>query len=212
MTKIRTILFDDSKKFQKELTEFFDASDKVFLTACFNNAEQAVKQVRDYKPDVVIMDIEMPVISGIEALQAIKKILPATKVLLLTGIEADDKIFAALCFGASGYALKTDEEGIERAIEDVEKGGAYFSPSVAARIARLFQNHFVRSQAHYVALTEKETIVLTDMVDGLKSKAIAQKRLMAFDTVRGHVKEIFIKLHVNSAQEAVREAILRGIV
>jgi DNA-binding NarL/FixJ family response regulator len=212
MPKIRTILFDDNKKFQKELTEFFAASDKVYLTASFNNAEQAVKQVRDYKPDVVIMDIEMPNVSGIEALQAIKKVLPDTKVLLLTGVEADDKIFAALCFGASGYALKTDEEGIERAIEDVEKGGGYFSPSVAAKIARLFKNNFVRTQKAYVALSPKELEVLTDMVEGLKSKEIAKKRFIAFDTVRGYVKEIYIKLHVNSAQAAVREAILRGMV
>jgi DNA-binding NarL/FixJ family response regulator len=212
MTKIRAILFEDNKKFQRELTSFFDASDKVYVTACFDDAQEAVKQVRDYKPDVVIMDIEMPVVSGIDALQAIKKVFPETKVLLLTGIEAEDKIFAALCFGASGYALKTDEDGIERAVEDVDNGGAYFSPSVAAKIARLFQNHFVRTQPNHVELTTKEKDVLTDMVEGLKSKAIAQKRLMAFDTVRGHVKEIYAKLHVNSAQEAVREAILRGLV
>ena len=212
MTKIRAIMFEDNKKYQKELKEFFDASDKVYLTACFNHAEEAVKQVRNYKPDVVIMDIEMPVVSGIEALEAIKKALPETKVLLLTGVETDDKIFAALCLGASGYALKTDEEGIEKAVDDVEKGGAYFSPSVAAKITRLFQNKFVQKQSHYVALTSKETEVLTDMVAGLKSKDIAKNRLMAFDTVRGHVKDIYVKLHVNSAQSAVREAILRGIV
>jgi DNA-binding NarL/FixJ family response regulator len=212
MTMIRAILFEDNKNYQKELTEFLGASDKVFLTACFNDAQEAVKQVRNYKPDVVIMDIEMPIVSGIEALQAIKKVLPDTKVLLLTGVEADDKIFAALCFGASGYALKTDEEGIEKAVEDVKNGGSYFSPSVAARVVRLFQNNFVRTQADYVALTDKETQVLTDMVEGLKSRQVAQKRLMAFDTVRGHVKEIYLKLHVNSAQAAVREAILRGIV
>ena len=212
MTRIRTILFEDDKNFQKHLKDFFDASDKVFLSACFTNAQEAVKQVRDCKPDVVIMDIEMPVVSGIEALENIKKVFPSTKVLLLTGIEADDKIFAALCFGASGYALKTDGDGIEKAIEDVDNGGAYFSPSVAARVARLFKNHFIRTQAHYVALTERETEVLSDMVEGLMSKEIAKKRLMAFDTVRGHVKSIYVKLHVNSAQAAVREAILRGIV
>ncbi len=212
MTRIRAILFEDNKNYQKELTAFFEASDKVFLSACFNNAETAVKQVRDLKPDVVIMDIEMPIVSGIEALEAIKKVMPQTKVLLLTGIETDDKIFAALCFGASGYALKTDEDGIERAVEDVYKGGSYFSPSVAARVIRLFQSHFIRTQPHYVELTPKETEVLTDMVEGLKSKEIAKKRFIAFDTVRGHVKEIYVKLHVNSAQAAVREAILRGIV
>lgn len=212
MTRIRAILFEDNKSYQKELTAFFDASDKVYVTACFNNAETAVKQVRDLTPDVVIMDIEMPVVSGIEALEAIKKVMPQTKVLLLTGVEAEDKIFAALCLGASGYALKTDEDGIERAVEDVNNGGGYFSPTIAAKIARLFKNHFVRTQPHYVDLTPRELDVLTDMVEGLDSKAIAKKQLMAFDTVRGHVKKILVKLHVNSAQAAVREAILRGIV
>ena len=209
---IRAILFEDVKKYQQRLKTLFDSTGKIYLTACFSNAKEAVKQVKNHNPDVVLMDIEMPFVSGVEALQQIKSTIPATKVLMLTSVEADDKIFAALCFGASGYVLKTDEENIEKAVEDVNSGGGYFSPSIGVRIARLFQSHIATNQKGYVELTDKQKDVLTCMVDGMKSKEIGEKLFMAFDTVRGHVKEIYRKLHVNSAQEAVREAIQRGLV
>ncbi len=208
---IKTILFEDVKKYQKQLKALFDSSGKINLLASFSNAKEAIKQVKNYAPDVVLMDIEMPFVSGLEALQEIKKALPNTKVLMLTSVEEDDKIFAALCFGALGYVLKTDEENIEKAIEDVHGGGGYFSPSIGSRIVKLFQQHVPNAQKEYIELTPKELEVLTCMVNGMKSKEIAIKLFMAFDTVRGHVKEIYRKLHVNSAQEAVREAILRGL-
>lgn len=209
---VRAILFEDSKKFQERLKVLFDSTGKVFLTACFSNAKEAIKQVKKYEPDIVLMDIEMPFVSGIEALQQIKKAVPDAKVLMLTGVEEDEKIFSALCFGASGYVLKTDSENIEKAIDDVMTGGGYFSPMIGARVIRLFQHRIPTSQKEYIDLSEQQKMVLSYMVSGLKSKDIAPKMYIAFDTVRGHIKEIYRKLHVNSAQEAVREAILRGIV
>lgn len=210
---IRAILFEDVKKYQVQLKKLLDATGKVFITASFGNAKEAVKQVKKYNPDIVLMDIEMPFVSGIEALEQIKKNknTAETNVLLLTGVEDDDKVFHALCFGASGYVLKTDAANIEKAVEDAVAGGTYFSPSIGARIVRLFQHHVPRSQKGYVELSEQQTNVLKHMVDGLKAREIAVEMDIAFDTVRGHIKETYRKLHVNCAQAAVREAILRGI-
>ena len=212
---IRTILFDDKEPLRKSLTQYFKHSDKVFLAASFANATTAVKEVRDYNPDVVLMDIEMPFVSGIEALQAIKAVYPKAKVMMLTVFDQDDKILAALRNGALGYALKNFEQSddvdkLEQGIIDVYKGGGYFSSEIAAKVIKAFQEDI--QKPHYVALTERQIEVLNYMVKGHNRKMISAELNITVDTVGDHIKEIYKKLHVNSASEAVREAIVRKII
>jgi DNA-binding NarL/FixJ family response regulator len=215
MLPIKVILFEDNKQYTQSLLQYFEGDEEIFLAATFNTANNAVEIVNTYQPDIILMDIRMPPgISGIEAMNNIRKVLPHTKVLILTGFDDYDKIFAALCGGASGYVLKsTNPDETAQAIKDISKyGGSYFSAPIAKKMSSFFTDQAVTTQPTYVDLTPRQKTVLTNMVLGLSSKAIATKMQITYDTVRDHIKEIYSKLHVNSAPEAVREAILRKLV
>ncbi len=210
---IRIILFDDSKRFRKSLTDFFEDSPDIYIAAGFDHANDAAKRIKEYHPDVVLMDIQMPGKSGLEALRDIHAVQPGAKVLMLTSFDDDDKIFAALCNRASGYALKSDSpDDLQQAILEVHQGGRYLTPTLAAKVYKLMQNHVVQAQSSYVPLTDRQKDVLQAMVEGLSRKMIAEKLDIGLDTVGDHIKEIYRKLHVNSAPEAVREAIQKKII
>lgn len=210
---IRVILFEDNKRFRKSLIDFFNTSDEIFVAAGFDHANDAAKRVKEFQPDVVLMDIQMPGKSGLEALREVQTALPGTRVLMLTSFDDDDMIFTALCNRASGYALKSSSpDELQQAIHEVHGGGRYLTPSLAAKVYGLMQNHVVQTQANYVPLTDRQKEVLQAMVDGLSRKMIADKLDIHHDTVGDHLKEIYRKLHVNSAPEAVREAIRNKII
>jgi DNA-binding NarL/FixJ family response regulator len=210
---IRAIMFEDSQKYRDSIVDYFQDSDRVFLEASFANADNAVSQVKKYQPDVVLMDINMPGISGIEALKKIKAASPNTKILMLTSHDDDDKVFAAICNGASGYRLKNDNpDMLEKAVSDVEEFGGYMTPSIAAKVMQMFQHQLVKTQPDYAALTDRQKEVLSRLVQGMSYKMIAGDLDISYETVCDHIKSIYKKLHVNSASEAVREAIIRRIV
>ena len=205
---IRVVLFEDNKSFRQSLALYLAGSDEIFMCASFGDANGCVGKIKRYQPDVVLMDIQMPGISGIEALQEIKATLPDTKVLMQTIFDDDHRVFAAICAGANGYVLKNpDPEIMLQAIIDVHNGGAWMTPSIAAKVLRMFQNQFVKTQPTYVALTEREREILSCMVKGMSYKMIADACSLSFHTVHWHVKHIYEKLHVNSAPEAVAKAI-----
>lgn len=205
---IRVVLFEDNKSFRQSLSLYLAGSDEVFMCASFGDAEGCVSKIKRYKPDVVLMDIQMPGISGIEALQEIKAALPDTKVLIQTVFDDDHRVFAAICAGANGYVLKNpDPEIMLQAIVDVHGGGAWMTPSIAAKVLRMFQSQFVKTQPTYVSLTDREREILGCMVKGMSYKMIADACSLSFHTVHWHVKHIYDKLHVNSAPEAVAKAI-----
>jgi DNA-binding NarL/FixJ family response regulator len=210
---VRAIMFEDSRTFRNTISEYFQDSDRVYLAAAFANADDAVAQVKKHQPDVVLMDIRMPGTTGLEALRQIKAASPNTKVLMLTSFDDDDKIFAAICNGASGYLLKDDNpEKVENAIGDIENGGANMSPSIARKALDMFKNNMIKGEPEYANLTPRQKEVLTCLVDGLSYKMIAAKLGISYETVSDHIKLIYKKLHVNSASEAVREAIVRRLV
>lgn len=209
---IRVIMFEDEPKLIDSLKTYWEDSDDIFLAAAFPNAKEAVAEVKRHKPDVVLMDIQMPGVWGIEAMANIKKALPDTLVLMLTSFPDDDKIFAAICGGASGYVLKGNMAEVEQAIKEVYAGGGHFTPSIAMRVMKMFQAQFVVAQPTYARLTPREKDVLAAMVKGMSYKMVADALDIKYDTVHDHVKNIYKKLHVNSASEAVREAILKKLV
>jgi DNA-binding NarL/FixJ family response regulator len=205
---IRVILFEDNKSLRQNLGLYLASMDDIFFAGAFPDANEAVAKIRRYQPDVVLMDIQMPGISGIEALQQIKATLPDTKVLMQTVYEDEHRVFAAICGGASGYVLKSpDPAVILQAIRDVYNGGAHMSPTIAAKVLTLFQHQFVQTQPTYVDLTDREREVLGCMVKGMSYKLIADACCLSYHTVHWHVKNIYEKLHVNSAPEAVAKAI-----
>ncbi len=213
MEKIRIILFEDSEKARKSIERIFKHSDSIFFAAALPDATKAIKAVEQYEPDVILMDIQMPDVNGIDALATIKAKFPSIKILMLTSINHQDAIFAAICNGASGYVLKEDVDGIIAAIHEVhELGTAHTTPEIAKKMMQLLQSQQLRPKSHYVKLTNRETEVLRLTVDGLIRKEIADKLNISFEVVGDHLKSIYKKLQVNSATAAVREAILRRIV
>ncbi|PHN04146.1 response regulator transcription factor [Flavilitoribacter nigricans] len=210
---IRVILFEDNPKFSESLELYFDGSNTIYMAACFPNAIEALTLIRQHRPDVVLMDIEMPGISGIEAMQQIKKSEPDTKILIQTAFQDDHKIFAAMCAGASGYVLKSAGlEATENAIYDVHAGGGYFSPAIASKVITFFQNNVVTSQVEYVELTPTEKKVLQCMADGLSYKMIEDRLNKNYHAVHFHIKNIYKKLHVNSMTEAVVKALKNHLI
>jgi DNA-binding NarL/FixJ family response regulator len=210
---IRVIVFEDDNRFRDSLKTYWHNSKEVYIAADFANAQNAVAEVKKYKPDVVLMDIRMPGVWGIEAMINIKLAMLDTKVLILTSFDEDDKVFGAVCSGASGYVLKGDDiDAIEKAIIDVNNGGGHMTPSIALKVMKMLQNPLVQNQNTYVRLTERERQVLECMVKGMSYKMAAADLDIAYHTVHDHIKSIYKKLHVNSAPEAVREAILRKLI
>jgi DNA-binding NarL/FixJ family response regulator len=204
---IRVVLFEDNKSLRESLSMYFSNTDDVFLAGAFPNAKEANWVVRKYKPDVVLMDIQMPHVSGLEAMADIKKLFPNVKVLIQTVFEDDERIFQAICAGASGYLVKNPDPKVYiQAIKEVHGGGSHLSPSIAKRVLEMFQSKYVRNEATYIELTKREQDVLNCLVKGLSYKMIADTCGISFSTVCTHVNHIYEKLHVNSAPEAVVKA------
>lgn len=205
---VRIILFEDNKNYREALVDAFTQSDHISLAGAFPNAEHAVRKVREYKPDVVLMDIEMPVISGLDALKQIKGSYPETPVMILTDYQDDHRIFVALCRGANGYAAKSISlTGIESAINAVHLGGGFFTPSVAAKVIGLFQDEQVQQEPEFIDLTKRELEVLKHLQAGLMYKEIASQLYISYEGVHSHIKNIYKKLHVNSRSKAVIKAV-----
>ncbi len=210
---MRVILFEDNKSLRQSLTLVLKNTEGIELTGAFEDANEVISRIHNHRPDVVLMDIQMPGISGIEAMQLIKAQFPHIKVLIQTVFEDEHRIFQAICGGASGYVLKNpDPEILVKAIFDVYAGGSNLSPTIAAKVMAMFQSQFVKVQATYTPLTEKEKEVLSCMVNGMSYKMIADACNISFNTAHWHVKNIYEKLHVNSAPEAVRLAIEQRLV
>ncbi len=210
---IRVLVFDDNKNLLEGIKLLLKDSDTIFLAGAYTDAAQAIAMVRKDQPDVVLMDIQMPGISGIDAVKAIKSAFPNLQILMQTVFEDNDKVFAAICAGASGYILKsTPSDKVLDAITEVYMGGSPMSPPIARKVLQLFQHQFAQVPQDFQTLTLREKEVLSCMVKGQSYKMIADTCQIKFNTVHSHIKKIYQKLHVNSASEAVVKAIQQRIV
>jgi DNA-binding NarL/FixJ family response regulator len=211
MKKIRIAIFEDNQLFRESL-EYIVLSDEQFeVVGCFPDASRLAARISECKPNVLLMDINMPGISGIEAVIEVKKHFPEVQVCMQTIFEEDDKIFAALCAGASGYILKnTRPDKLLMALQEVAEGGAFFTPSVAKKILFNFQLH--TEQAEYIRLSEREREILRSLVEGMSYKMIAAALHITYGTVHTHIKNIYEKMHVNSKSEAVVRALKQKLI
>jgi DNA-binding NarL/FixJ family response regulator len=188
-------------------------SESFFLAGTYTDARQAVTKIKKDRPDVVLMDIKMPGISGIQAVRTIKSAFPDLQILMQTVFEDNDKVFAAICAGASGYILKSNSSAtLLEAITNVYLGGSPMSPPIARKVLQLFQHQFAHIPQDFQDLTPREKQVLACMVKGQSYKMIADECQISFNTVHTHIKKVYSKLHVNSASEAVAKAIQQRIV
>ena len=210
---IRILFYEDNKNYREALEEAFSISEKVCISKSFAHADRIVKQVKEYHPDVILLDIEMPGISGLDALKVLGEAQVDCKVMIQTQFEDEHRLFIALCRGAWGYALKSDSfDRIETAIVDVHAGGGYFSPSIAGKVTRLFQNENFQQEPEYISLTSREKEVLGLLVKGLKYKEIATALHLSYEGVHSHIKKIYQKLHVTSRSEAIIKTLENKII
>jgi DNA-binding NarL/FixJ family response regulator len=209
---IRVNIYEDQSEIRELLIETVRSSSDLLLVSAYPNAKEILENTRKDKPEVILMDIQMPGISGIEAVQLVKRQYPHIQICMQTVFEDNEKIFAAICSGASGYILKdsTPEKYIN-AIIDTYQGGSPMTPSIARKVLTMFQNQNTKV-SDFAELTTGEKNVLELLVKGLSYKMIAADLGVSFPTVNFHLKNIYKKLHVNSATEAISKALVNNLV
>ena len=210
---IRVSIFDDNDSLRETLALVFNATDDLIVTGQYPNALTAVEEVLYHQPDVILMDIDMPGRTGIEAVQLIRQQTSRSKILMLTVFEDVERIFAAISAGAVGYLLKkTPAEKIIDAIREVMNGGAAMTPSIALKVMESFRpNRGGLPTSPSFMLTDKEKEILQRLVEGDSYKLIAHHCNISMGTVRTHIVNIYEKLHVNSKSEAVAKALKTGL-
>lgn len=211
--KIRVGVFDDNKTRREGLEMMLNLTESIECVGSWPDCKDVINSVATTKPEVILMDIEMPNVNGIEGLILIKKFYPNIKVLMQTVFEDDEKIFACITAGADGYILKkTPPHELIRGIVEVTEGGAPMTPSVAKQVLRLFNHGLKQNNSKVFNLTEREQEILTLLVKGLSYKMIADKCSISITTVNTHVRHIYEKLQVHSVAAAVATAIDQKIV
>lgn len=182
-------------------------------SGAFPNCNNLLKNISQTKPDVVLMDIEMPGINGIEAVAMIKEEFPEIKILMETIFDDDEKIFNSICAGAEGYILKhTTPAEIMEAITEIHDGGSPMTPSIANRVLKMVKVRPESGRKESFDLSTREKEILTCLVKGMSYKMIADTCFISIETVNVHIKNIYKKLHVHSKSEAVAKAIKGRIV
>jgi len=210
---IRVTIFEDNRNLREGLFQLIDGSEGFNCVGAFPNCDRLIQNIKESQPDVVLMDIEMPGLSGIEAIKILKENFTEIKVLMETVFEDNDKIFDSICNGAEGYILKnTPPVLILSAIREIYEGGGPMTPSVASKVLKMFKNNSSAYAKEKIDLTEREKEILRLLVDGMSYKMIAATCFISIDTVSGHIKNIYKKLQVHSKSEAVVRAVRGKII
>lgn len=209
--KPSVLIYEDNTLLRESVGSMIRTSDKLELGAAFENVLNVEPEVKSHKPDFILMDIDMPGMSGIEAVQKIRKFNNTVSIIMLTVFDDNVHVFDALRAGASGYLLKKHiSTKLFDALQEVQDGGAPMSPSIARMVLASMQQKSTVENPYQ--LTAKEKIVLTTLSKGNSYKLIASELDISIDTVRTHIKKIYEKLQVHSQTEAVSKAINEKLV
>lgn len=211
--EIKVAIFEDNSNMREGLYQLINGSQGFTCTGAFPNCDDLVKRIEKSNPDVIVMDIEMPGISGIEGVKLVKENFPEIKVLMETIFEDDAKIFDSICAGAEGYILKnTAPVEILSAIKEIYEGGSPMTPTIANRVLKMVKSQRASDSKNVFNLTDREKEILSCLVEGMSYKLIAAECTISIDTVNVHIKNIYKKLQVHSKSEAVAKAIKGKIV
>lgn len=210
--KTSIILYDDNEDLGSSIKLMVDEELDMEIIAYFSSAETVLEDIGILKPDVVLMDIDMPLVNGVEAVIKIRKINKELPIIMLTVFDDNENIFKAICAGASGYILKRSGTAeLPNAIRNVLSGGAPMTSSVAKKVIQMLPSKENRQEEKF-NLTSHEIAVLQLLVKGYSYKMIAADLKVGIDAIRFHIKNIYDKLHVHSATEAVSKALLNKLV
>ncbi len=199
---IAVAIVEDNEKIRDGLEVLVNGSSEFSCVATYETAEEALKYLPGKKPDVVLMDIGLPGMSGIECVAELKKRIPETQVMMLTVYEDEERVFKSLVAGATGYVLKnTMPAQLFEAIRDLHNGGSPMSNAIARKVVQAFQQ-MGASSGQLEDLSERESEILSCVSRGFRNKEVAEKFFVSPETVRKHLHNIYQKLHVRSRTEA----------
>jgi DNA-binding NarL/FixJ family response regulator len=211
---IKVMVVEDNDAIREGLKILIDGTEGYSCIAAYPQCEVMLKTLEKLNPDVLLMDIGLPGMSGIEGIKKAKVILPELTILVLTVYEENDLVFDALCAGACGYLVKkTPPSKLLEAIQEAYQGGSPMSANIARKVIDFFQQkrQFLPQKQQSI-LTPREREILSGLVEGKSFKAIADSLFISIETVRFHFRNIYKKLHVHSQSEAVAKAIKEGII
>ena len=213
MEIIQVAVFDDNANRRNGLQLLINSTDGMQCVGIFSDCREVVMHISKCKPDVVLMDIDMPNVNGIEGLKLIRKHFPSIHILMQTVFDDDEKIFAAIYAGADGYILKKEHPAkLIEGIFEVMQGGAPMTPSVARQVLNLFNDKHRKKTTNEFNLSERETEILSLLVKGMSYKKIAAACNISITTVNSHIQDIYEKLHVHSATEAISKALGENLI
>ncbi|MBL7945252.1 MAG: response regulator transcription factor [Flavobacteriales bacterium] len=209
---IKIAIFDDNREQRDALSAVLNAADGLGVVGAYNSAHKVAEDVEASSPDLVLMDIDMPVVDGIKAVAILRARFKDLRIVMLTVIEDDDRIFAAIRAGADGYFLKqTDPDRLIQGIREAMEGGAPMSPSIARRVLRMMEGRQTPApKPDEFQLTPREKEILSLLVKGYTYKRIASELNLSYATVNRHVSNVYVKLRVHSVNEAVALAVRKG--
>jgi len=213
MAKISVLIVDDHEIVRQGLRTYLELLDEIDVVGESQNGLEAVAEVRQYQPDVVLMDLVMPEMDGIEATRQIGAISPTTKVIVLTSFTEDDKVFPAIKAGAVGYLLKdVSPSELAQAIEAVHRGETQLHPDIQRKLISQFTSPKVEPMANPDVLTPRELEVLQLIAQGKSNRDIAQALIISEKTVKTHVSNILSKLHLDGRTQAAIYAYKHSLV
>ena len=200
-------LVEDNATYRGAVARALDRTPDLRCTGAFGRCEDALRRLRDdHPPEVILLDIGLPGLSGLDGISQFKALSPATLIIILTVFEDPDTIFRAICAGASGYLLKTSSAArVAQAIREGLGGGAPMTPQIAKSVLNLFAKLAGPSPEHHLSHRERETLEF--LVQGLTTKAIGERLGLSIHTVDTHLRSIYRKLHVHSRSAAVAKAL-----
>lgn len=209
---LRVVIIEDQREVREGLSALIRGSRGFLCAAGYATMEEALRKIDDVHPDVVLTDLGLPGMSGADGIRALRERFPDVPILALTIYDDDDRIFEALCAGASGYLLKNVPPArLLESLREAAEGGAPMSPEVARRVLHLFREFHPPELAVY-RLTQQESELLKLLVEGHHYKTAAEQMGISVNTVAFHLKNIYGKLHVHSKTEAVAKALRERIV